>query len=741
MEGDYKQKGGKMPRLSTDTLTNQSLATALLLKTFTADREYSSLMFQVYLDQVQGNGDYKIWLTHQVGGAGDAYKTAVTTDTLSSGETAHKFGSVQIPANNTDVIKVYVLGLSTDTTTPDITTEIWDLGYLRPTTAGLTVDVSSTGEIGLDFSNIKAASSPTTLTNITVPVTTTLTNDPTGVTTLLSGLVPTNGTVNDAGASTTVFITTLSSSVNNFYKGEAVVFTSGSLSGQLGQIKAYDGSTKAITLQSALTSAPVNGVSFVVATVAASRKLADFIASLGTDNKPMISTDSQDLSTTLFVDAKKFNTATYAPSNIVQILGTTLTETAGYLAAGFKKFFNVVTPIMTLESVNQTGDTFPLIGSPANISVSGDIAGVLSAVLNIQNNSFVSTDIPSTLERPDTGSGVLTVTVLFNDTTGTPHDIDGGANPTTILVSSTGIDLSSRLGAWSHPSLGKYTIPYTNSSTDSIDNIHWEFTATLDTKLRRYVATTQIVDTTAVNFTSTDRDNLVSANNASVSVDGKLTTGRASNLDNLDVSVSTRSTLSAPEVWVSGTRTLTSYGTLVADIWANTTRSLTTFGTLVSDVWNYVTRSLTEGGSSLTASEIWAYARRTLTMTSSTTTASDDERYAELTQVPATVNIETVLGDDMSFDSVLGIDLTDYDYSAYIIPGTVGATEIEIKITPNNLTLGELHFFISANSIKTLGKKNNWYFQISNPKQLDPPTLTVFTRTIMAGSFTVDNVK
>lgn len=43
---------------------------------------------------------------------------------------------------------------------------------LRPTTAGNTLDVAATGEAGLDFSNLKAASAPTTLTNITVPAVT-----------------------------------------------------------------------------------------------------------------------------------------------------------------------------------------------------------------------------------------------------------------------------------------------------------------------------------------------------------------------------------------------------------------------------------------------------------------------------------------------------------------------------------------------------------------------------------------
>jgi hypothetical protein len=47
---------------------------------------------------------------------------------------------------------------------------------LAPTTAARTVDISSTGEVGLDFDNIKDASGAHTLTNITVPTTTAVTN-------------------------------------------------------------------------------------------------------------------------------------------------------------------------------------------------------------------------------------------------------------------------------------------------------------------------------------------------------------------------------------------------------------------------------------------------------------------------------------------------------------------------------------------------------------------------------------
>lgn len=74
---------------------------------------------------------------------------------------------------------------------------------------------------------------------------------------------------------------------------------------------------------------------------------------------------------------------------------------------------------------------------------------------------------------------------------------------------------------------------------------------------------------------------------------GRLTSGRATNLDNLDVAVSTRSSHSAADVWAVTTRTLSSFGTLVADgataVWAAGSRTLTAFGfgVTVSDKTGY----------------------------------------------------------------------------------------------------------------------------------------------------------
>lgn len=62
--------------------------------------------------------------------------------------------------------------------------------------------------------------------------------------------------------------------------------------------------------------------------------------------------------------------------DVTYILGTLLTETAGQIAAGVKKFFNVATPTMDVTSINQTGDSFARLGAPAGASIEADIAAV-----------------------------------------------------------------------------------------------------------------------------------------------------------------------------------------------------------------------------------------------------------------------------------------------------------------------------------------------------------------------------
>lgn len=70
-------------------------------------------------------------------------------------------------------------------------------------------------------------------------------------------------TVNDAAATTTSFVTTLTSAVDDFYNGRIITFNTGALAGQQREITDYVGATKTVTV-AALTSAPANGVAFTV---------------------------------------------------------------------------------------------------------------------------------------------------------------------------------------------------------------------------------------------------------------------------------------------------------------------------------------------------------------------------------------------------------------------------------------------------------------------------------------------
>jgi hypothetical protein len=85
--------------------------------------------------------------------------------------------------------------------------------------------------------------------------------------------------------------------------------------------------------------------------------------------------------------------------------------------------------------------------------------------------------------------------------------LDSG-NPAITLANDAGANYASRLGSWSNPQTGVYTIPYTSTSSDALEGLHWMVSGTVNSKNRLYPAYTQIVDTIAVDFTSTDRANL-----------------------------------------------------------------------------------------------------------------------------------------------------------------------------------------------------------------------------------------
>lgn len=115
-----------MSLIETDTLSNQDISSELEIASLTAGAYYPSVQIHIYLDQIAGNGDYTIAITHQLGGAGTAYRTVDITQTVNSGVTSLKASTYQYAINSADIIKVLVTGLAGDTTTVDTRVEFHD---------------------------------------------------------------------------------------------------------------------------------------------------------------------------------------------------------------------------------------------------------------------------------------------------------------------------------------------------------------------------------------------------------------------------------------------------------------------------------------------------------------------------------------------------------------------------------------------------------------------------------------
>ena len=141
-----------LTQISTSTLSNQNISSALLVHTYTNTSRVRKVYIAVDADQIAGNGSYTLYATIQRGGSGSAFRVSpVSTVPVASGQTSATFPTIAIILNATDVLKVYLLGLAGDTTTPDITTRVWEEN--NPTvdevwTTALTEAYRATGATG-----------------------------------------------------------------------------------------------------------------------------------------------------------------------------------------------------------------------------------------------------------------------------------------------------------------------------------------------------------------------------------------------------------------------------------------------------------------------------------------------------------------------------------------------------------------------------------------------------------------
>lgn len=197
--------------------------------------------------------------------------------------------------------------------------------------------------------------------------------------------------VNDAGATTTVFVTDLAEAVNDFWAGQVLTFTSGALAGQSTVVRAYDGTSKAVTVD-ALTSAPADDVTFVL-TPNGLANLDAAVSSRAPEGQGLVASATVDGAGTL--DAWYFST-TLPNANVGAYVNCVLVfrSTAGDLAGCSRKIvhYNEVDKRVTVDPglpVDPIGgeefDVFPgdsMVGYPYPV-VGYDNGGSTSSVLQV----------------------------------------------------------------------------------------------------------------------------------------------------------------------------------------------------------------------------------------------------------------------------------------------------------------------------------------------------------------------
>lgn len=250
-----------------------------------------------------------------------------------------------------------------------------------------------------------------------------------------------------------------------------------------------------------------------------------------------------------------------------------------------------------------------------NLNIGGNVASSAEVVV-IQNNTRVVRVVPDVMERPDSGSTVFRIELLLYDTQGNMEVPDSIPTLSVVNQAGTSRDVNLDSTTMSLVSTGRYRSTYTLDTAHALEELIYVFSVVEGGSTRLYANPSMVVDTTAVDFTAADRTKLDAIHvklpsktylTGTANSDGDVQldemTGGLNATAKIDVNAEADQALidyDAPTsaelvseintvqsdiagvpaaVWAAGSRTLTSFGTLVADVatsvWAAATRLLT----------------------------------------------------------------------------------------------------------------------------------------------------------------------
>ena len=165
--------------------------------------------------------------------------------------------------------------------------------------------------------------------------------------------------------------------------------------------------------------------------------------------------------------------------------------------------------------------------------------------------------------------------------------------------------------------------------------------------------------------------------------------------------------ITAADVWASPSRSLTTFGTLVADIWGNTARTITggtvtsTGGLAAADVWSYATRNLTDGtltsGSLAKVSDLSGLA----TATNVTNATSGLATSAQLTSAVSPLATSAMLAlVKTKTDSIDWTDITSIKGNAATLITEIGTGNISaIKTKTDSISWADVTGLVTSNGL------------------------------------------
>lgn len=142
-----------------------------------------------------------------------------------------------------------------------------------------------------------------------------------------------------------------------------------------------------------------------------------------------------------------------------------------------------------------------------NLNVGGLVASSAEATA-IQNNTRAVRVVPAAMERPDSGSTVYRIELLLYDAVGNMEAPDSAPTISVVDESGNSRDVNLDSTTMTLVAAGRYRSEYTVASGHDIEQLVFAFSVVEGGLTRVYGNASLVVDTTAVDFTASDRSDL-----------------------------------------------------------------------------------------------------------------------------------------------------------------------------------------------------------------------------------------